>query len=136
MACSCAIVDSPRFRVNLTNSSCFGEIWDIGQWTLWTSSTNCWVLQPLCIARGKDIYAEKYFLYSKEDSKQGEKDYFRKKLQYGTVARLRQCICELILRSHPFQIGNFSRRYSITNHRKLNEKSLLRHSLVQEDVVE
>ena len=55
---------------------------------------------------------------------------------YRTVARLRQCICELILRSNPFQIGNFSRRYSITNHRKLNEKSLLRHSLVQIDVVE
>ena len=50
---------------NLKNSPCFGEIWDVGQWSLWTSSTYCWVLQPPGIARGKDIYAEKYFFVLK-----------------------------------------------------------------------
>ena len=57
-------------------------------------------------------------------------------IEYRTVTRLRQRICELSLRSHPFGIGDISRRYSITNHSQINEKSLLRDSLVQIDVVE
>ena len=57
-------------------------------------------------------------------------------IEYRTVARLGQCICELILRSHSFKVTNFSRRYRIKNPSKFNEKSLLRDSLVQIDVVE
>ena len=57
-------------------------------------------------------------------------------MEYRNVARLRQRMCEVILRTNPFKIGNFPRRYSITNHRQFIEKSLLRDSLVQIDVVE
>ena len=57
-------------------------------------------------------------------------------IEYRTVTRLRQRICDLSLRSHLFEIGDFSRRYSITNHSQFNEKSLLRDSLAQIDVVE
>ena len=57
-------------------------------------------------------------------------------IEYRTVPRLCQRICELNLRSHPFEIGDFSGRYSITNHSQFNEQSLLRDSLVQINVVE
>ena len=56
---------------------------DLGHWTV-DSVDIFYKLLGIATAvycKGKGYLRGKVFLYSKEDSKQGEKDYFRKKLQ-------------------------------------------------------